>query len=99
MTIKKIPEGEKLTFALEGRLDSTTAPELQEQIGDLAGVKELIMDMNELEYISSAGLRVMLKAQKIMIAQGSMKLVGVNSIIQEVLEMTGFSDILTVEPK
>ena len=96
MTIKKIPEGEKLTFALEGRLDSTTAPELQEQIGDLAGVKELIMDMNELEYISSAGLRVMLKAQKIMIAQGSMKLVGVNSIIQEVLEMTGFLSFLKV---
>lgn len=97
MTIKKIQNGDTLTYALEGRLDSSTAPQLQEEMGDLGGVKELIIDMNQLEYISSAGLRVMLKAQKIMIAQGSMKLVGVNSVIMEVLEMTGFSDILTVE--
>ncbi|MCQ2566040.1 MAG: STAS domain-containing protein [Clostridia bacterium] len=99
MTINKTQNGEKLVFELEGRLDSATAPLLQEQLGDLSGISQLIFDMNQLEYVSSAGLRVLLKAQKVMIKQGSMKIVGVNSLILEVFEITGFSEIFTVEPK
>lgn len=97
MKIEKKLNGNTLVFALDGRLDTTTAPELENEIGDLDGVEELIFDMEKLEYISSAGLRVILKAQKIMNEKGSMKLKNVGESIMEVFEITGFSDILTIE--
>ena len=98
MTIEKYAENEKLTLKISGRLDTTTAPDLEKEIGDsLEGVEELIMDMEGLEYISSAGLRVILKAQKQMNTQGSMKLVNVNDSVLEVFDITGFIDILTIE--
>ena len=81
-----------------GRLDTQTAPELEKEIdGIIANLKDLVFDMTGLEYVSSAGLRVILKAQKIMNAQGSMKLTGVNDSIMEVVDITGFLDILTIE--
>lgn len=97
MKIEKKLNGNTLVFALDGRLDTTTAPELENEIGDLDGVEELIFDMKNLEYISSAGLRVILKAQKIMNEKGSMKLKNVGESIMEVFEITGFSDFLTIE--
>ena len=89
-------EDNALTLALEGRLDTTTAPELEtvlnEQLGDAT---ELVFDLKELEYISSAGLRVLLSTQKRMNRRGSMKVVGVSETIMEIFEITGFCDILT----
>ena len=98
MTIAKTSEGTKLTLALEGRLDTTTAPQLEAEVkGALTGVTELVMDFSQLEYLSSAGLRVILAAQKIMNRQGTLIIRHVNETIQEVFEVTGFSDILTIE--
>ena len=97
MQIKKELENNVLVLALEGRLDTVTAPELEREINDLSGVTDLVFDMKNLEYISSAGLRVILKAQKTMNTQGSMKLNNVGDSIMEVFEITGFSDILTIE--
>ena len=97
MKIKKELENNVLGLALEGRLDTVTAPELEREINDLSGVTDLVFDMKNLEYISSAGLRVILKAQKTMNTQGSMKLENVGDSIMEVFEITGFSDILTIE--
>ncbi len=96
MTIDKKLNGDKLTVALGGRLDTTTAPELETAL-DLNGIKDLVFDMKDLNYISSAGLRLLLKAQKQMNEQGSMKLINVNDIVMEVFEVTGFSTILKVE--
>ena len=98
MTIHKTQIDNALTIAPEGRLDTMTAPELEAVLKDaLAGVEELTFDFEKLDYISSAGLRVLLAAQKQMSRQGSMKLVHVGEIIMEVFEVTGFSDILTIE--
>ena len=98
LNIHKTLDGSKLTIALEGRLDTSTAPQLEEELkGAIGGVSELLMDFKALEYISSAGLRVLLSAQKIMNKQGSMKLTGVNDVIREIFDVTGFSDILTIE--
>lgn len=97
MKIKKELENNVLVLTLEGRLDTVTAPELERELSDLSGVTDLIFDMKNLEYISSAGLRVILKAQKTMNTQGSMKLKNVGESIMEVFEITGFSDILTIE--
>ena len=98
MTIEKTINGTTASFNIIGRLDTTTAPELEAAIdGCAAGLKELVLDCGGLEYISSAGLRVILKAQKLMNAQGSMKLTGVNETIMEVFDITGFADILTIE--
>ena len=98
MTITKTKNGSTLTIALEGRLDTTTAPDLEKEVRTgLDGVTELIMDMAKLEYISSAGLRVLLAAQKLMAKQGGMKVVHVNEMVMEVFEVTGFADILTIE--
>lgn len=98
MNITKKLEGENLTLVVEGRLDTTTAPELEAEIDrSLEGVKELVFDFEKLEYVSSAGLRIILKAQKIMNIQGSMKIVNVNDAIMEVFDITGFVDILTIE--
>jgi len=96
MTIDKKVNGSSLAIALGGRLDTTTAPEL-EAVLDLNGIKDLVFDMKDLNYISSAGLRLLLKAQKQMNEQGSMKLINVNDIVMEVFEVTGFSNILKVE--
>lgn len=96
MTIDKILNGSKLTIAVGGRLDTTTSPELEAQL-DLNGITDLTFDMKELDYVSSAGLRLLLKAQKQMNTQGDMRLVNVNDIVMEVFEVTGFSSILKVE--
>ena len=98
LNINKKLEDTTLTVALEGRLDTTTAPQLETELKSaLPGVTALVMDFAGLEYISSAGLRVLLSAQKIMNKQGEMKLVHVNEVIQEIFEVTGFSDILNIE--
>ena len=98
MKINQNREAEKLTLAIEGRLDTTTAPELEKACDSiLDGVSELVFDMTNLEYVSSAGLRVLLKVQKVMARRGKLKLVGVNETVMEVFEITGFSDILTIE--
>ena len=98
MTIDKKINGEAVTLIVSGRLDTQTAPELEKELDSiLSGLKELTFDMTNLEYVSSAGLRVILKAQKAMNAQGSMKLTGVNDSIMEVFDITGFLDILTIE--
>ncbi len=98
MNIVKTSEGTKRTLALEGRLDTTTAPQLEAEVkGALTGVTELVLDFAQLEYLSSAGLRVILAAQKIMNKQGEMVICHVNETIMEVFEVTGFSDILTIE--
>ncbi len=98
MTIEKKINGSAITFVVSGRLDTQTAPELEKELdASLAGLQDLTFDMTNLEYVSSAGLRVILKAQKAMNAQGSMKLTGVNDSIMEVFDITGFLDILTIE--
>ena len=98
MTIEKKLGNDAATLIVSGRLDTQTAPELENELDSvLSGLKELIFDMTNLEYVSSAGLRVILKAQKAMNAQGSMKLTGVNDSIMEVFDITGFLDILTIE--
>ena len=98
MTIEKKINGEALTLIVSGRLDTQTAPELEKELDSvLADIKKLTFDFANLEYVSSAGLRVILKAQKAMNTQGSMKLTGVNDSIMEVFDITGFLDILTIE--
>lgn len=96
MEIVKTKNESALVVALTGRLDTTTAPQLEEAL-ELDGVQALEFDFAALDYISSAGLRVLLAAQKIMNKQGEMKIKNVNSDIMEVFEITGFSDILTIE--
>ena len=98
MTINQNREGNQLTISLEGRLDTATAPELEAVIDTaLTGVETLVMDLEQLEYVSSAGLRVFLKMQKLMNTQGAMKIIHVNETIMEVFDITGFVDILTIE--
>lgn len=98
LNINKTIEDKTLTVTLEGRLDTTTAPQLESELkSELAGVETLVMDFEKLEYISSAGLRVLLSAQKIMNKQGEMKVVHVSDVINEIFEVTGFSDILNIE--
>lgn len=98
MNILKNTEGQTLTISLEGRLDTTTAPELEAVIRDsLDNVTELILDLSALDYLSSAGLRVLLSAQKQMNRKGKMVVRHVCETVMEVFNMTGFSDILTIE--
>ena len=98
MTIEKKLGNESATLIVSGRLDTQTAPELENELDAiLSGLKDLTFDLTNLEYVSSAGLRVILKAQKAMNAQGAMKLTGVNDSIMEVFDITGFLDILTIE--
>ena len=90
--------GDALNVVLEGRLDTTTAPELEAKLKEVLGdSKELNFDFTGLEYISSAGLRVLLASQKVMNKQGTMKIKNVNETVKEIFEVTGFSDILTIE--
>lgn len=98
MNIVKTSEGTKVVLTLEGRLDTTTAPQLEAEVkGSLTGVTELVLDFARLEYVSSAGLRVILAAQKTMNKQGSLVICHVNETILEVFEVTGFVDILTIQ--
>ena len=98
LNINKTIENGKALFALGGRLDTTTAPELEKALRDsLAGVSELTLDFAELEYISSAGLRVLLATKKALKNQGRMKIRNANETVMEIFEVTGFSDILTIE--
>ncbi|MBP5429127.1 MAG: STAS domain-containing protein [Clostridia bacterium] len=98
MIIGTNKSGNALTVSLEGRLDTVTAPELDAALkAALPGVADLIFDFAKLEYVSSAGLRVLLSAQKTMNAQGKMRIRNVNETITEIFDVTGFSDILTIE--
>ncbi|MBO4608872.1 MAG: STAS domain-containing protein [Lachnospiraceae bacterium] len=98
MTIDKTLEGTKLEISLEGRLDTMTAPQLEEEVkNNIEGIKELIFDLKNLAYVSSAGLRVLLSAQKIMNKQGSMTIKNANEEVMEIFEVTGFIDILNIE--
>jgi anti-anti-sigma factor len=98
MNINKTTHDSTLKIALEGRLDTTTAPRLEAELKQsIADNTELILDFAKLEYLSSAGLRVLLAAQKIMNKQGKMVIQNVNDVIAEVFEATGFADILTIE--
>ena len=97
MNIVTDKTGDALVVALEGRLDTTTAPKLEEALkASLEGVTDLTLDLEKLEYLSSAGLRVLLAAQKTMNRQGTMTVTNVNETIQEIFEVTGFTDILTI---
>ena len=99
MTINKNLNGNALCIALEGRLDTTTSPELEKELKTaLNGIEELTFDFAKLDYISSAGLRVLLSTFKTMSGKGgSMKLIHVNDLVMEVFEATGFDDVLTIE--
>ena len=98
LKIQKTVENEKTIFALEGRLDSTSAFELESQLkASIDGVKTLVFDFKDLSYISSAGLRVLLSAQKTMNNQGEMSVVNVQDDVMEIFELTGFSDILDIQ--
>lgn len=98
LNIKKTQDGSKLEFALEGRLDTMTSPDLEAAIKEnIDGVTELVFDFSDLAYVSSAGLRVLLSAQKTMNANGSMVVKNVSDEIQEIFDVTGFSDILNIE--
>ena len=97
MKIDKNLDGNILTIALEGRLDTNTSPELEKELTSLDGIEKLVFDFEKLEYISSAGLRIVLSLQKIMNNQGIMVIKNVRPEVQEVFDITGFSDILTIE--
>lgn len=97
MNIAKTLEDKKLTISIDGRLDTSTAPELDEELkASLGGIETLIMDFTGMEYISSAGLRVLLSAQKVMNTQGEMIVTGANDTVMEIFDITGFTDILTI---
>ena len=98
MLINKELKGTELTIALEGRVDTTTAPQLESELNEtIDKLTKLVIDMEKLSYISSAGLRVLLKAQKIMNKQGSMLIKNVNQEIKDIFEVTGFNEILNIE--
>ena len=98
MKINSTKDGALMTIRLDGRLDTSSAPELEAVLQqETEGVNELIFDLEALSYTSSAGLRVFLKAQKMMNQRGGMKLIHVNEDIMEIFDMTGFTDILTIE--
>ena len=98
MTVTKTKDATKLTVKIEGRLDTTTVPLLEAEMKDaLEGITDLVLDFSNLDYISSAGLRILLTLHKQMVKKGSMKVTNVNEIVSEVFEVTGFCDILNVE--
>lgn len=98
MTIEKMFKDKELTMTVSGRLDTATAPQLENEVkANVEGVERLVLDFGALEYLSSAGLRVLLQAQKIMNKQGEMIVKNVNETVNEIFEITGFLDILTVE--
>lgn len=98
MVITKTKEGTSLTLVIEGRLDTTTAPQLESELrSSIDGIDKLLFDFASLEYVSSAGLRVLLSAQKVMNRQGSMVIRNVGEDVMDVFDVTGFVDILTIE--
>lgn len=98
MNITRLKHDSTLTLSVEGRLDTLTAAQFEEELKQtLDGITELILDFQKLQYISSAGLRVLLAAQKTMNRQGAMRLVGVSEPVREVFDITGFSDFLTIQ--
>ena len=98
MTITKKKDGNTLTIGVEGRVDTVTSKQFEEEVkAELDSVEVLILDLAKLDYISSAGLRVLLSLQKIMNKQGSMKVINVNETVGDIFEVTGFSDVLTIE--
>ena len=98
MTINKEMNGKELTIVPEGRLDTMTAPELEAELSQsMDDAESLVLDFSKLDYISSAGLRVLLSAHKTMSGKGGMKLTNVNEIVREVFEVTGFAEILTID--
>lgn len=98
LNISKEIEGTNGTFILEGRLDTVTSPDLEEEVhASIDDLDDIVMDFGKLEYISSAGLRVLLSVEKAMSKKGSFKVVNVNDTIMEIFEVTGFADILTIE--
>ena len=97
MEIEKISDNKTLTIILKGRLDTNTSPELEKETESLENIENLILDLGKLEYISSAGLRVILKLQKIMAVQGSIVIKNATDYIKEIFYMTGFNEILTIE--
>ena len=98
MTIEKNLNGTELTVTITGRLDTTTAPQLEAEFKqNINGVTKLVLDFAALEYLSSAGLRVLLATQKVMNKQGEMIIKNVNDTINDIFEVTGFIDILTIE--
>lgn len=98
MTVNKVLNGSELTVSVIGRLDTATSPQLEAELKEsLSGTEKLVLDFAELEYLSSAGLRVILSAQKTMNKQGSMVVKNINETIAEIFEVTGFCDILTIE--
>ena len=98
LDIKKSADNGKIVLSLEGRLDTITSPDLERELmGIIPDAKELVLDFKKLDYLSSAGLRVLLAAQKAIAGGGTMKLIHVNQAVKEVFEVTGFADILTVE--
>ena len=98
MNINKENNNGELNVMIEGRIDTTTAPALETEFkGSFDGCESLVLDFEKVEYISSAGLRVLLSSQKVMSKKGGMKLINVSEDIMEIFEVTGFSDILTIE--
>ena len=98
MNIVRNQQGSKLTLSLQGRLDTTTAPRLEGELRDaVIGVSDLVFDLSDLEYVSSAGLRVLLSAQKVMNKQGTMTIIHAKPEIMEIFEVTGFVDILNIQ--
>ena len=98
MTIEKNVNGAELTLKVVGRLDTATAPQLEAEVNaNLARVTKLVFDFSGLEYLSSAGLRVLLQSQKAMNKQGEMVVRNVNETVSEIFEVTGFADVLTIE--
>ena len=97
MTINKLQTGATLTVTLDGRLDTITSPDLELSLANLAGVTHLVLDFGKINYVSSAGLRVLLALQKTMAKQGDMVVRNMDKMVMEVLEMSGFVDILTIE--
>ncbi len=99
MELEKEINGSCLTIRLGGRLDTNSSPQLDAEIADLSGITELIFDFSGLDYISSSGLRVLLATQKRMNKAGTMKVIGANETIMEVFDISGFSEIIAIEPK
>ena len=99
MNIKQQKDDKKLTILVSGRIDTTTAPDLHEYMKNaIQGINELVIDFKDVDYVSSAGLRVVLFAQKMMYGQGPMTIINVNSDIMETFELTGFTEILNLNP-
>ena len=98
MIAKQNKEGNKLTIYIQGKVDTVTAPQLEKELeASLDGIEELVLDLSDMEYISSAGLRVLLTAQKRMNKQGKMTMVGVNETVEEIFDITGLLDIFTIQ--